>query len=309
MKSKLWQIYLGLIVSMMLWGFTFTWTTQLLAFGYGAITIITFRLLISSVCLLLFNLILRQLQPIERRDIWMIVLMSILQPFLYFIGENFGLVYVSPTVTSVIIATIPLLTPFAAFVFFRDRITVMNFIGLFVSFLGVMLVILKPDLSLQTHPVGLLYLTLAVVSAVLYSVIIYRFRNKYNPFTLLTWQNIIGTVLFIPMLLTLELGQTVTVGLKVEAIFPILALAVFGSTLAYIFYLIAIQRIDITKANAFTNTIPAFTAIFAYLVLGDTLMWFNMIGIAVVMGGLFLSQVRAKTLQKFLPKRPSMANK
>lgn len=239
----------------------------------------------------------------------MIVLMSILQPFLYFIGENFGLVYVSPTVTSVIIATIPLLTPFAAFVFFRDRITVMNFIGLFVSFLGVMLVILKPDLSLQTHPVGLLYLTLAVVSAVLYSVIIYRFRNKYNPFTLLTWQNIIGTVLFIPMLLTLELGQTVTVGLKVEAIFPILALAVFGSTLAYIFYLIAIQRIDITKANAFTNTIPAFTAIFAYLVLGDTLMWFNMIGIAVVMGGLFLSQVRAKTLQKFLPKRPSMANK
>jgi drug/metabolite transporter (DMT)-like permease len=41
------------------------------------------------------------------------------------------------------------------------------------------------------------------------------------------------------------------------------------------------------KAYAFSNLIPVFTAIFAYLFLSEALHWHNILGVLLVVGGLF----------------------
>ena len=83
-----------------------------------------------------------------------------------------------------------------------------------------------------------------------------------------------------------------SVGFVKEAVVPMLELAFFGSSFAFIFFTISIQKLGVTKSNAFTNAIPVLTAIFAFFLLGETLSFIKMAGIGLVIAGLFMSQVR-----------------
>jgi len=75
-----------------------------------------------------------------------------------------------------------------------------------------------------------------------------------------------------------------------------LALAVFCSSLAFVAFTIATREIGVSKANVFANLIPVFTGIFSFLVIGETLNLQKIIGIVVVVAGLFFSQLK-KSIQ------------
>ena len=47
----------------------------------------------------------------------------------------------------------------------------------------------------------------------------------------------------------------------------------------------------ITKANVFSNCIPIFTALFSFFLMGEKLTAQNIIGMSIVIAGLFLSQI------------------
>jgi drug/metabolite transporter (DMT)-like permease len=50
----------------------------------------------------------------------------------------------------------------------------------------------------------------------------------------------------------------------------------------------------ITRANVFTYFIPIFTAFFSFFILGDRLTVQNIIGMAVVISGLIMSQINGR---------------
>ena len=50
----------------------------------------------------------------------------------------------------------------------------------------------------------------------------------------------------------------------------------------------------ITKANVFSNCIPVFTAIFSFMILGEKLTVQNIAGMAIVITGLFMSQLNGR---------------
>ena len=54
------------------------------------------------------------------------------------------------------------------------------------------------------------------------------------------------------------------------------------------------RNMGVTRANVFTNFIPVFTAIFSFFILGDKLSLQNMIGMAVVVSGLIMSQINGQ---------------
>lgn len=286
-----WYTYVNLVLAMAFWGFTFIWTKQLLPY-YKPITIILLRLIIVTIFLYLMNLFLKQLQSIEKGDFWNILLLSFLQPTLYFICENYGLMFASTTVTAVIVATIPLLTPIADRIVFRSKISKATVFGLVISFIGVCLVILKTNLSLAVHPLGVILLLAGVTTAVFYTAVVYKFRNKYNSFTILFWQNLLGIMMLTPVFLITDSSSFIKVGIKIDAIIPLLLLSILGSAVAYIFYINAIRELGITIANLFTNTVPICTAVFAFFVLGETLSIVNMIGIGLTVFGVLLSQMK-----------------
>jgi len=287
------KIYTAMFFAMLFWGYSFIWSSKALAF-YNPSTTVIFRLLISSFLLLIINIFLKTLTKIEKKDIKFFIALSFFQPFLYFIGENYGLINTSSTITSVIVSTIPLFSPIAAYIAFGEKITKMNFVGVVISIIGVFLVILKKDLTFSASTIGVIFLLIAVFSAVIYTLIISKLSNKYNVLTLLTYQNIFGIIWFIPTFFILDYNHFVRVGFLIEPFISILKLAVFGSTVAYVFFIYGIQKLGSTKANIWANIIPVFTAIFAYYFADEELNIYNIIGIFIVVGGLLLAQLTNK---------------
>jgi drug/metabolite transporter (DMT)-like permease len=75
---------------------------------------------------------------------------------------------------------------------------------------------------------------------------------------------------------------------------PVLELAVFASCGAFILFAWSVSKMGITRANVFTNSIPVFTAIFAFFILNEQLSIRNMLGMAVVIAGIIMAQVNGK---------------
>jgi drug/metabolite transporter (DMT)-like permease len=297
MRQKL-KVYGAMSAAMMFWGFSFIWTRQVLIV-YQPITTIFFRLLLSSVFMLTINLFIKQYQKIRREDYLQFLFLSFFQPFLYFIGENYGLVYVSSTVTSVIISTIPLFSPIAAYFFLKEKMKIMNFIGILISIVGVLFVIFKKGFTLSASPIGILFLALAVFSAVIYSVIIVRLSEKYNVFTIISTQNTIGIALFLPIFLIMDFSGFRRIGFNAGAFIPIVELAIFASTMAFLFFIYGIQKLGIVKSNILANIIPVFTAIFAYFLIDEKLNSMNILGILIVILGLIVTQLTRERIRNW----------
>ena len=276
---------------MLFWGLSFVWF-KIVVKWYEPITIIFLRLIISGTLLLLFLLISRSWQTIKRKHLKYFLLLSLAQPLCYFLGESFGLKLVSSTIAAVIIATIPLFTPFAAYYMLREKVTLPVVIGIIFSFAGILLMLINPDLTLNAAPKGILLLFVAVFAAVGYSVIIRKISHEYNPVTIITHQNLIGAVYFLPLFLIFDFQHFITVTPTRELVLAMLQLAVFASTLAYVFYIIAIKGLGMLKANVFTNLIPVFTGIFSFFILDEKFTAMKIVGMLLVMFGVVVSQSR-----------------
>jgi drug/metabolite transporter (DMT)-like permease len=289
MVPKRWVVYLALCFAMIFWSLSFVWYKMVYVY-YLPFTTISLRFVLSSVLLLFIGRITGYLQNIRRADWKFLILQAFLNPFLYFIWESQGLLYVSSNISAVIISTIPLFTPIAALYFYREKLSAMNVAGMLVSFFGIILTVLQKDLGFSVPVKGLLFLGLAVLTAVAYIMVLKNMAMKYNAFSVIAWQNTVGTLMFLPLFFIFEGKQFLSTGWVWKAMIPVIELAVFASSAAYILNTFGVRNIGAAKASFFSNIIPVFTGIFAYFLLGETLTIHQIMGMALVMLGLFLSQ-------------------
>ena len=108
------MVHIAALFSMLFWGFSFIWSKMVFE-EYTPLTTIFFRLIISFIFLFALMLIRKEWERIKKQDYWLFIVSSFFNPFLYFIGENYGLDRVSASVSAFIIATIPVFTPFVAY--------------------------------------------------------------------------------------------------------------------------------------------------------------------------------------------------
>jgi drug/metabolite transporter (DMT)-like permease len=296
-KYKAFRVYTAVILAMVCFAMSFVWF-KIANVSYGPITIVFARLVISTFILFIFTKISGRLVLPGKKDFKYLLLLALFQPFLYFMGESFGLQYLSSTVAAVIIATIPLVAPFAGYFFFKERVTIKNTLGILLSFLGVVLVIFELGVGLSASPKGVFLQFTAVLSAVAYTVVLHKISPKMNNISIILIQNALGALYFMPFWLIFEKNRVLATPFDKDAMIAILYLTVFASTLAFIFLTYSIRHLGVTKANMFTNTIPVFTAIFAWFVLGDTLSLQKIAGIIVVISGLFIAQTSFKKQYK-----------
>ena len=300
MRNKDYLAFGSALGAAFFWSFSFIWF-KIAYQGYNPITVVIFRLFISAFLMTLIALGMKRLQKIARKDWLLFALMSFFEPFLYFVGESYGLKYISSTVAAVIVATIPLITPVAAWIFYREKVKWMNAMGLLFSFIGVGLVVLNGSFRFDASPLGVSLEFMAVLSAISYSIVLRNLVGRYNTFTIIAWQNIIGVVLFLPVWLIFEFNDFIIRPFHPEAFKAIVFLAVFASTLAFVFFTQSIRRLGVNRSNTFINLIPVFVAILSFFILKDNLGLQQIIGIIIVVTGLFLAQIKRRKREEVEP--------
>ena len=278
---------------MIFWSASFIWFKMANVY-YEPIAIVFVRLVISVCLLSTYLFITGKFIKIQRKDRKYFIMLAVFEPFLYFLGESFGLTYVSSTVGSVLISTIPVFATIGAWLFFKERLKLINYAGILLSFIGVLVFIFNGDGNLSFNIKGLALLFLAVLSAVGYNLTLSKLVGSYSPVYIVNAQNLIGTFLFIPIFFIFNFKTFINTDHTLISLKPVIELALFASCGAFILFAYSVHKIGITKSNTFTNCIPVFTAILSFWLLGDKITIQNIAGMAIVIAGLFMSQMNGR---------------
>ena len=287
------KLYGAIILAMIFWAFSFIWT-KIAIESFQPVTLVTLRLIIAVLLLYAYAKATKKFQLIDRADIKWFVLLAFFEPYMYYMGETYSLTMLSPTLVAVIIATIPLFAPIFAFVFLNEKITPLNILGIIVSLLGVMLVIYQPEVGLTGGIWGIMLVFVAVFSAVFYAVTLRKISLHYKTVNIILYQSFIGLFFFIPTFFITDFASIQYLKISYKSLEALLMLAIFASVLAFVLFASVVRKIGIAKTNVFVNLIPVFTAVFSWLLLGHQLTFNQWIGIAVVVSGLFVSQLSRK---------------
>jgi len=208
-----------------------------------------------------------------------------------FLGEAYGLTLVTATVGAVIISTIPLIVPFAAYYLFKEKLTPMNYLGLLISFGGVLLVVLTRSGGLVADWKGILLMFVAVLSAVSYTMVVKILADDYTPITITAYQSFYGLLMFLPLFLIFEVPNLDFSLVTGQSLLAVTYLGVFGSGICFILITIGIRELGAARANIFGNLIPVVTAVVSFFLLKEAMPFMKILGIFIVILGLLLSQV------------------
>ena len=276
---------------MLLWGMSFVWTSIVLEV-YQPVTVIFLRLILSTIFLYSWVRIFQKKEKINKEDYKLFFISALFNPFFYFLGENYGVKFTSPTISAVLISTIPLFAVVVAYFKLKEKLSWINILGVCISFAGVLIMLFNNKLQLEASPKGVFALMIAVISAVGYVVYLKILSSKYSPFFIIATQNLIGLIYFLPIFLIFEFNQFIIVKPDLTVIGSLIALAVLCSSFAFVAFTIVTREIGVSKANVFSNLIPVFTGVFSFLVIGEDLNMQKILGIVIVVSGLFFSQLK-----------------
>jgi drug/metabolite transporter (DMT)-like permease len=286
---KNWKVYTALTLAIIFWGFSFAGTRYCLGILHP-IWLVFFRLSISVIFLFALMLITRSFRKIAKEDIKYFLLLSFLEPLIYFMGETYGIRLVSSLISSVIIATIPLFVAIGGIVFLKKKPGWQIVTGIVLSMTGVSLLVVRPDMSFSASPLGIMLLFVAVFSAVGYTLIVYRLVKKYSPLEIIAWENFIGIILFVPFLFFND-PVSLPAADYTLAIIMIVLLGIFPSSLSYMFFNWGVKVLGVNRASIFTNAIPVVTAVLAYFWLKEEITWQNLLGMFIVISSLTFTQI------------------
>ena len=290
--GKGWIWYLAILVTVFFWGMSFLWSDSVLDQHVPVFTFIFTRMVLAATCLTLFSLLTGRLQRIRRGDLKWFAAMTAFEPFLYFLGETFGLkITGSPTLCSVIIATIPVFTLVVGQIFFHEKLSHLNRIGIFVAVAGVVAFIVIGGSLHTDYLYGIAVLFLAVAGSTGYTAICKKLVDKqYNAFTIVTWQFILAMGYFLVPFLIWDASTWTPAYLSWPVLRPILALAVLCSGVAFVLYAACVDRIGMTRTTVFLPLVAIVSAVAASLMGQDTILPLQMAGIVVAMAGVVMAQ-------------------
>ncbi|MDY5969549.1 MAG: DMT family transporter [Bacteroidales bacterium] len=295
-----WFAAVLLLSSSALWGASFIFTKDLFLNTPHVTTqvIITGRLLVATLCFMPYLAATHRLPRLQGKDVGLFMVMALLEPFLYHLCETSGIALVSGSLSSIIIALIPLFIPFSMVLRFHEKLQGNQILGVMVSILGICMMIVGPGFTLLASPKGLMLLFSAVIVALIYNMLLYHVIGRYSPFAITAYTNVFALFYFIPLLLVSDHAVLPLIHISPRFIFDIVFLGIFCSTFAYVFYNYGYRAIGATRAASYNNLIPVFSLLLALAIGQERLTPMKAAGMAVVVGGLFLAQRESRAKKK-----------
>lgn len=289
-------VYIASIFAITLWGMSYIWTDKLIALNIPIFYFVFVRILVAGIVLFLFNTAYARIKRIQKQDLGKFLLLAFFEPFIYFICETYGLKLTgSPTLSAMVVATIPIFSIGAGMIFFKEKVNIVNIVGIVFTLIGIIMVAMAKGELGENFIWGVVLLLIAVVSEVGHASITKSLSGNYSSQIIVMYQFLIGSVYLLPMFLWKGIdGFSIQTHFSPEVWYPIICLAVLCSSLAFSLWVSTIKNLGVAKSSIFSALIPVAAAIIAWILGHELLNSRQWAGIAISSFGVILSQYTRK---------------
>ena len=202
-------------------------------------------------------------------------------------ATNIGLIY----------SAAPLLIALIAFVVFKERLTNWQSLGLAMGLAGVLIILIKADISLLTSLSfngGDLWIVLATASFSVYSLGLKYFKTSLSQLQRFGAMALGGALWHAPFVLWEIADRGPWPEITPNILGALLILIFIASIGAYVSYGFIVSRLGATIAGATLYLSPVYAAVLAVILLNEQIMTYHVIGGALILPGLWLVSRRRK---------------
>lgn len=279
--------YLLILLAIIFWGTSFV-ATKTVLHEIKPVTIIILRLILASALLTIIALSTKRTFSINLKSHVWIFILALVAVFHLWIQVT-GLQFTTASNTGWIIGTAPLFMALLGFIFYKERIILVQFAGILVAIFGLLLLIGKGDISnigLIENKGDLLVLGSAFTWGV-YSIINKKISLSYSPLMTILYLFLMMAVIIIPFNLNKETINSV-INLSMISWMWIFFLGIFCSGIAYVIWAQALRDMESAKVGAFLYFEPLVTVIAAWFFLSEEITLLMIFSGLLITAGVFI---------------------
>jgi drug/metabolite transporter (DMT)-like permease len=293
------QIYLKLVGSAVLWGGTWV-AGRILGRYMGPFSAAFLRFALASAFLVFLTRRLEgQVPRLTRHNFPWLLLLAATGIFAYNALFFAGLRTVPAGRAALIVASIPAVVALCSGLFFKESFSPAKLGGIALSFCGVGLIVAGGD------PAGLLHQGLSggdlcifgcVATWAAYTLAGKKAMERVAPYGAVTWSCLLGAGMLLPPALALGLAHDVAAA-GPAAWGCLLFFGILATGFGFSWYYEGVKAIGPTKAGVFINLVPVTAVFLGWLLLGEPLAPSLALGGGMVLGGVWLTNRRPRTLE------------
>lgn len=279
--------YLLILLAVIFWGTSFV-ATKTILYEIKPVTIIILRLILASILLTIVALSTKRKFSINFKSHGWIFILALVAVFHLWIQVT-GLQYTTAANTGWIIGTAPVFMAILGFVFYKEKITLLQFLGILVALAGLLLLIGKGDITnigLIENQGDLLVLGSAFTWGV-YSMVNKKISLSYSPLMTILYLFLMMAVIIIPFNLNTETISSI-INLSFISWMWILFLGIFCSGVAYVIWAQALRDMESAKVGAFLYFEPLVTVIAAWFFLQEEITLLMIFSGLLITAGVFI---------------------
>jgi drug/metabolite transporter (DMT)-like permease len=269
--------YLCVMAAALMWASSGTAGKALFATGIVPIDLIQIRVTLSALSIFfIFCALFRHLLKIRVKDLMYFILLGSGVMALCQTSYFFAISKIQVAVAILLQYLAPSLIALFSICFWKEKITAFKLIALVLSLAGCYLVVGGYNQSLlDMSKTGIAWGLVSAVAFALYSLLGEKGMHRYQPWTVLFYALTFASV-------TLNIAHSpfhfLTISFAPKQWAYILYIVVFGTILPFGLYLLGINNIRSTRASITATLEPISAAFMAYLLLGEALEPFQILG-------------------------------
>ncbi|NVK22607.1 MAG: DMT family transporter [Kangiellaceae bacterium] len=283
----------GLVAAIVLWSASFVAMKYAIA-EFGPILTVFLRMILAAAVLIFFLPPMAKKQKYQQGDWWLLGLLALCEPCLYFIFESYALTYTTASEAGMVTALQPLMVAITAYYFLKEQISGRLIVGCLLAVVGVVWLTLAGTSSEHaSNPwLGNALEFGAICAATGYSLLARKLSQRYSPIFLTLLQTIMGSVFFLPLIFWQ--GASISLDVSAEAIMAILFLAFGVNIFAFTCYNFAFKTMPASQVGSLMNLLPIGTLFFGWLMLGEQLNGMQYMAAGLVLLGVIWSQTKPR---------------
>ena len=264
----------------------------------GPITMAATRALIAAPLLVVVSRVLEgPLPPLARRDLAAVAVLAVTG----FVGNStlwyIGLRFTSPANAGILGAAAPVVVALAVSAWLRERLSPTNLSGIGLTLAAVLLTIARgsPEilLTLSVNRGDLIILASQTLW-VIYTLYSRANLSTFSPLQMLAGAHVVAAGLLLPLALLERPWQSFAHASWVG--FSVVLYSALLGTPGHIGFYQAVRTVGPGRAAVFMNLIPFLVLGLSWLMLGEPIRWYHLVGAAGVIAGVYLTTRRSLPL-------------